>query len=137
MMDMDGMDMGDTGSSTNATSGSPMMSVFQTSMGTSLYSSAWTPNSTGTYAATCIFLIALATIFRALLALRAWQEQRWLDAELDRRFVVVNGKAPLAETLSRDSLAKNMTMVLSENGVEENVLVVRRKGAGAMRGRGG
>jgi copper transporter 1 len=31
---------------------------------------AWTPNSTGQYAGTCIFLIAFATIFRALLAIR-------------------------------------------------------------------
>ncbi|KXX73781.1 Protein P80 [Madurella mycetomatis] len=105
---------------------STMMAVFQTSMATSLYSASWTPGSAGTYAATCIFLIALAAVFRGLLALKWWQEQRWLDRELKRRYVVVNGKGPLAENLSRDSLAKNATMVLSENGVEESVVVVRR-----------
>jgi hypothetical protein len=121
----DAMDM-DHGSSSDGHSAT-MMAVFQTSMATSLYSDRWTPNSTGTYAATCIFLIGLAALFRGLLAFKSWQEQRWLDKELDRRYVVVNGQAPLAQTLSRDSLAKNATMVLSENGVEENVLVVRRK----------
>ncbi|GAB1312236.1 Copper transport protein [Madurella fahalii] len=105
---------------------STMMAVFQTSMATSLYSASWTPASAGAYAATCIFLIALAAVFRGLLALKSWLERRWLDRELKRRYVVVNGKGPLAENLSRDSLAKNATMVLSENGVEENVVVVRR-----------
>jgi len=47
-----------------------------------------------------------------------------MDRERNRRYVVVNGKAPLAETLSRDEKAKPMTMVLSANGVEENVIVV-------------
>lgn len=112
---------------------STMMAVFQTSMATSLYSASWTPASAGTYAATCIFLIVLAAAFRGLLALKSWQEQRWLDRELKRRYVVVNGKSPLAENLSRDSLAKNATMVLSENGVEESVVVVRRPSAAHAR----
>ncbi|KAL2161281.1 hypothetical protein VTH06DRAFT_8501 [Thermothelomyces fergusii] len=103
--------------------------VFQNSMTAPLFSAAWTPGSTGAYAGTCIFLIALAALLRGLVALRSWQERRWLDAELGRRYVVVNGKAPLAERLSRDSLAKNMTMVLSENGVEENVVVVHNRAA--------
>lgn len=30
----------------------------------------WTPNTTGQYAGTCIFLIAFAAVFRALLAIR-------------------------------------------------------------------
>ena len=117
--------------STSSSHSSSMMAVFQTSISTSLYSTRWTPTTTGTYAATCIFLILLATLFRALLALKSWQEQRWLDRELARRYVVVNGKAPLAETLSRDSLAKNMTMVLGANGVEENVVVVKNRAAHA------
>ncbi|KAK4117465.1 hypothetical protein N656DRAFT_786207 [Canariomyces notabilis] len=119
----------DSGSSAHS---STMMSVFQTSMSTALYSSSWTPTTVGTYAGTCIFLISLATVFRGLLALKAWQEHRWLDAELQRRYVVVNGKAPLAEALSRDSLAKQAHLVLSENGVEENVLVVRNRPAAAF-----
>lgn len=102
-----------------------MMAVFQTNIGTSLYSTAWTPNSAGTYAATCLFLIALGIIFRGLLAFKAMQEQRWLDKELARRYVVVNGKLPVSEQVSTDSLAKRMT--LTENGVEEDVIVVKKK----------
>ncbi|KAK4231058.1 Ctr copper transporter family-domain-containing protein [Podospora fimiseda] len=104
--------------------GGHMMSVFQTSMATSLFSEKWTPTTAGAYAGTCIFLIVLAIIFRALLAAKAWQEQRWLDKELNRRFIVVNGKAPLAQNLSENSLAK--TAVLTENGLDENVMVVKR-----------
>lgn len=119
MSSMDGMD------GTTSTSMSMMMAVFQTNIATPLYSEAWTPSSTGAYAGTCIFLIVLAVILRALIAVKAIQEQRWLDAELKRRYVVVNGKLPLSEQVSRDSLAKRM--VLTENGVEEEVMVVGKK----------
>lgn len=118
---MPGMDTGDSMSSM----GVMMMSVFQTSIVTPLYSMAWTPRNKGTYAATCIFLIALAAVLRGLLALRHYQESRWLDKELNRRYVAVAGKLPLAETISRDSIAKHMT--LTENGVEEDVMVVMKK----------
>ena len=47
-----------------------MTMTFFTSSTTSLYSTSWTPTSTGQYAGTCIFLIVLAAIFRALLAAR-------------------------------------------------------------------
>ena len=39
-----------------------MMMTFFTSTKTPLLSEAWTPHSTGQYAATCVFLIALARI---------------------------------------------------------------------------
>lgn len=120
------MDMG-SGTSSDAASGHGMMAVFQNSMATSLFSEAWTPRTTGTYAATCIFLIAFSAIFRGLLALRNWQENRWIDAEMKRRYVVVAGQGTLAERVSNDSMAKHM--VLSNNGVEENVMVVQRHGA--------
>jgi len=123
-MAMDGMDGMDGGHSAG------MMSVFQTIRATPLYSTAWTPNSTGTYAATCIFLIVLAALLRVLLAAKQWQEIRWLDQEVNRRYVVVNGKGSLAENLSRDSLAKQGNLVLSENGVEENVVVVKKHTSG-------
>lgn len=127
MTGMDGMSMGDSGSSTAGGAPTTMGAGFISSTSSALYSAAWTPSSAGAYAGTCIFLIALAALFRGLLALKVWQEARWLDRELDRRYVVVAGKAPLAETLSRDSLAKGATaMVLGENGVEDNVVVVRR-----------
>lgn len=102
-----------------------MMAVFFNSMDTSLYSTAWTPSSTAGYAGTCIFLVLLAALFRALLAGKSIMEQRWLDQELARRYVAVRGKQPFAETVSQDSMAKDM--VLSANGVEENVRVVERK----------
>ncbi|PNS18804.1 hypothetical protein CAC42_5343 [Sphaceloma murrayae] len=50
---------------------SDMMMTFFTSTSTALYSEDWTPNSTGQYAGTCIFLIALCILFRALVAIRA------------------------------------------------------------------
>ncbi|KAK3330999.1 Ctr copper transporter [Apodospora peruviana] len=117
--DDSGMDMGSPDA--------PSHMIFMNTMVTPLYSAGWTPNSTGTYAATCIFLIILGVIFRGLLALKAWQENKWLDAELNRRYVVVSGKPPLAENISRDSLSKK-NLVLSENGVEENVMVVQKHG---------
>jgi Ctr copper transporter family len=116
----------DMGSGMSSSSNMTMMAViFQNVMSTPLYSTGWTPSSTGAYAGTCIFLILLASVFRGLIALKSWQENRWVDAELNRRYVVVNGKPPLAERLSRDSLSKSM--VLSENGVEENVMVVKKR----------
>jgi hypothetical protein len=120
---MSGMDM--SGSSGSGNMSSMMMSVFQTKIATSLYSTSWTPSTTGAYAGTCVFLIVLAVAFRGLLAAKSYAESRWLDAELRRRYVVVAGRQPLKETLSRDSLAK--TMVLSENGIEEDVVVVGRR----------
>lgn len=47
-----------------------MKMVFFSSSTTPLFSSAWTPDSPGKYAGTCIFLIIFAAIFRALLAVR-------------------------------------------------------------------
>ncbi|KAI8627994.1 Ctr copper transporter [Xylariaceae sp. FL1651] len=48
-----------------------MAMVFFQSMVTPLYSLAWTPNSTHAYAGTCIFLLVLAVIHRALIAFRS------------------------------------------------------------------
>merc|ERR1711964_597140 len=88
----------------------------------------WTPNSPGAYAGTCIFLVLLAVIFRSLLAVKAWKERAWLDAEFNRRYVTVAGKLPKSERISQDSDSKRM--VLSENGVEEDVMVVKKRGMG-------
>ena len=125
-MDM-GMDMGtgDHASGGGGGGGMHMMAVFQNNMATALYSSAWTPSTGGAYAGTVLFLIALAVILRALMAAKALAEARWLDRELRRRYVVVAGKQPLSEQVSRESLAKKMT--LTENGVEEDVVVVQKK----------
>ncbi|KAH8171819.1 ctr copper transporter family protein [Sarocladium implicatum] len=103
-----------------------MHMFFQTDENTPLFASAWTPNSAGTYAATCIFLIVLAALARGLIAYRSIQEARWLDRDASRRYVsTAQGRTPLAERISQDRDAKSMT--LSENGMEENVFVVERK----------
>ncbi|KAF4449313.1 hypothetical protein F53441_7385 [Fusarium austroafricanum] len=131
--EMPGMDMSDGSSSSTSSahaSSSIMAMVFQTETRTPLYANSWTPANAGTYAGTCIFLVVLAIIARVLVAFKAVQEARWLDREAARRYVAVNGKIPLAEQIASDPNARRMT--LSENGVEETVVVVERKRA-AMR----
>jgi hypothetical protein len=105
-----------------------MSTTFFTSNMTPLYSSSWAPTSTSAYAGTCIFLILLATLFRGLLALKGWKETAWLDAEFNRRYVVVAGKPSKAEKISQDSDSKRM--ILTENGIEEEVIVVKKRSSG-------
>jgi copper transporter 1 len=58
-------------STTTALMGMDSMAMtFFTSTSTPLYSSSWTPYSTAQYFGTCVFLIAFATAFRGLLAIR-------------------------------------------------------------------
>lgn len=102
-----------------------MPMTFFTSKTTPLYSKQWTPDTTGQYAGTCIFLIFLATIFRGLLAFKAVKENAWFDAEFNRRYVKVAGKPTKSESISKDSDSKRM--VLTENGVEEDVMVVKKR----------
>ncbi|RSL46370.1 hypothetical protein CEP53_010343 [Fusarium sp. AF-6] len=126
--DMSNMDA-DSSSSSHSSHGSSsiMAMVFQTERQTPLYSDDWTPSSAGAYAGTCIFLVVLAIIARCLIAFKAVQEARWLDREAARRYVAVNGKLPLAEQIASGPDARRMT--LTENGVEETVVVVERKRA--------
>lgn len=105
-------------------SASMMKMVFYTAANTPLYSSDWQPKSTGSYAGTCIFLIVLASIFRGLLAGKHVLEQRWMDKQLNRRYVSVRGQPTEAERISSDSEAKDM-ILKSQRGVEEHVKVVR------------
>jgi hypothetical protein len=107
---------------------SDMSMTFFTSSVTPLYSAMWTPASAGQYAGTCIFLIILAVVFRALLALKAWKEAAWLDAEFNRRYVNVVDKLPKSERIAQDSDTKRM--ILTENGVEEDVMVVKKRSHG-------
>ncbi|KAL3418480.1 low affinity copper transporter [Phlyctema vagabunda] len=71
-----GMSMASSTSPSMSTSSDTMMGMdsmamtFFTSSTTPLYSMAWTPSTDGQYAGTCIFLIAFAAVFRALLAVR-------------------------------------------------------------------
>ncbi|CAF9908677.1 MAG: hypothetical protein ALECFALPRED_004891 [Alectoria fallacina] len=69
-----------------------MMVTLFTSTSTSLYSTRWTPSTTGQYAGTCIFIIILGAIFRGLFSYRAMQEHRWRGVELKRRHILVSGK---------------------------------------------
>lgn len=130
-----GMDMSSSSSmnmTTNSTASTSMsmetmvmMVAFQNTMTSTLYVESWTPNSIGTYAASCIFLIGLAAILRGLFAVKAVMETRWLDQELKRRYIVVNGRQSMQEQLSEDNLKQNM--MLSANGVEEQVMVVQKR----------
>ncbi|CAD6445585.1 c7626867-1afd-4f08-8bbf-a579a83a8a6a [Sclerotinia trifoliorum] len=127
-MQMD-MGMGMTNSTSTSTMDMSMMSMtFFISKTTALYSNMWTPSTDAGYAGTCIFLILLATLFRGLLAVKAWKESAWLAEDTNRRYVTVAGKGPKSERVSLDSDSKNM--VLSENGVEENVMVVKTRSMG-------
>jgi hypothetical protein len=103
---------------------SMMSMVFYTSQSTPLYSSAWAPSTTGQYAGTCIFLVIFAIIFRVLLALKARQEANWLDAELNRRYISVAGRLPPSERPPQGQERKKV--IVTEGGIEEEVLVVRR-----------
>ncbi|KAL8773492.1 MAG: hypothetical protein Q9209_001596 [Squamulea sp. 1 TL-2023] len=102
-----------------------MRMTFFDSITTSLFSSAWTPGSRGAYAGTCIFLIVFAAIFRLLLAGKHLLELRWLDIESKRRYVTVRGMPTETERINLDIGSKNATLI-SEQGVEENVKVIRR-----------
>lgn len=129
-MDMSGdssHSMGD--SSSSSMSGMSMSMVFTTDHSTPLYSSAWTPSSTGAYAGTCIFLIVLAVISRMLLAYRGHLERKWHDNAVKRRYVVVAGESAAERQLSNGS-EKSEDAVLTTRGMDESVRVVQqgRKG---------
>ncbi|KAH8677047.1 Ctr copper transporter family-domain-containing protein [Ilyonectria robusta] len=125
MTDMDSDSSSSNSSSDSHSTASMMTMIFQTQRETPLYASSWTPSSAGAYAGTCIFLVVLTIIGRLVLAFKAVQEARWLDREAARRYVTVNGKIPLAEQISVNPDARQMT--LSANGAEETVMVVERK----------
>lgn len=101
-----------------------MKMVFYTANNTPLYSSDWQPHGTGPYAGTCIFLIILAVLFRGLMAGRHLLEHRWMDQQLNRRYVAVRGVPTEAERIRTESEGKNM-ILRSERGVEEHVRVVK------------
>ncbi|KAI9372276.1 Ctr copper transporter [Aspergillus egyptiacus] len=103
----------------------PMAMVFTNSHHMPLLSSHWTPSSNGAYAGTCIFLIILSIIARCLVAFKSYMEQRWLNAHLKRRYVVVAGTPSEAERIDTEPDAKTGTLVTAQ-GVEESVRVVYR-----------
>ncbi|KXT12983.1 hypothetical protein AC579_3172 [Pseudocercospora musae] len=112
------MDMG------SATSSSMSMSmVFTTDHSTPLYSSAWTPSTTGGYAGTCIFLIALGIISRLLQAYRHVLEMRWHDKAVKRRYVKVASESA-SERQVDPSMEKSDEAVLTTRGMDESVRVL-------------
>ena len=104
---------------------SMMQMVFFTSTSTPLYSMTWAPMATGAYAGTCIFLIILAVIFRALFVAKSLLEQRWADKELHRRQIIVRGQSSDSERSANSFESKTGTLIV-EKGIEEQVKVVRR-----------
>jgi copper transporter 1 len=110
-MDMGGMPMS-----------SGMAMGFFTSTNTPLYSASWTPSSAGAYAGTCIFLIILSILFRAIFTAKAYLELKAVKSALKRRYVVVAGEKAVVDKVTDD--ANSMTGILTTNGVEEHVRVV-------------
>jgi hypothetical protein len=64
--------------------------IFTTSISTPLYTSQWTPTTAEGYAGTCVFLITLAVISRALSVWRHFLEIRWHDKAIERRYVTIS-----------------------------------------------
>lgn len=62
-----------------------MMNTFFASTSTPLFSTKWTPSTTGKYAGTCIFIITLAFFFRGLFSYRAIRERINHDIELKKK----------------------------------------------------
>ncbi|KAJ5166226.1 Ctr copper transporter [Penicillium canariense] len=124
--DMSTMDM--SGSSSSSMT---MTMVFTNTHDKPLFSSAWTPSSSGTYAGTCIFLIVLAIIGRCLIAFKATMERHWLATHLNRRYVAIAGKTSEAGRIDVDPDAKTASLITAQ-GVEENVKVVRNISTGPI-----
>jgi len=119
------MDMGtETTTEAPSLSASLMEMVFFTSNMTPLYSATWSPSGSGSYVGTCLFLIFLATSWRALAALKHIMEQRWLDVERCRRVAVVRGQPSESEAILSGPKA-NEGILITERGSQESVRIVR------------
>lgn len=109
-----------------------MSMVFTNDHSTPLFSSQWTPTSTGSYAGTCIFLIVLAIISRLLQAYRHVLEVKWHDKAVKRRYVVLAGET--AEQRERQmglgDAEKTEEGTLTARGLEERVRVMRTSRTG-------
>lgn len=107
-----------------------MSVVFTTGHSTPLYSSAWTPTTTGSYAGTCIFLVFLAVFSRLLFAWRRKLELEWHDRGVKRKYVVLMGENAALERQSRP-LEKPEEGTLTTRGVDESVHVLRASRPGS------
>lgn len=79
-----------------------MPTTFFTSTSTSLYITAWTPKTDSQYALTCLFLVSLCIVFRALLAARCnlTKISAWIRPR-------------------KDETAEHTSCCVEENGVEK------------------
>jgi copper transporter 1 len=116
MEGMEGMNMGSTSSH------SGMAMAFFTATNTPLFSESWTPSTAGQYAGTCIFLIFLAILLRAIFTAKTFLEINAVKTALKRRYVVVAGEKTALENAADDSAST--TGILTSNGVQENVRIV-------------
>lgn len=107
-----------------------MSMVFTTDHSTPLYSSQWTPTSTGSYAGTCIFLIVLAIISRLLQAYRHVLEVKWHDKAVQRRYIVLAGDSPEQRERQAVNSEKHEEATLTARGVDERVKVLRTSRTG-------
>ncbi|KAF2655814.1 Ctr copper transporter-like protein [Lophiostoma macrostomum CBS 122681] len=117
MSSMEGM------SSASITSSNMMSMTFFTATNTPLYAKSWTPLSAGAYAGTCIFLIILAIILRAVLTIKSYLEARAIQSAMKRRYLVIESENNMAAKLESD--ANSSTGILTTNGVAENVRIVQ------------
>lgn len=105
-----------------------MKMYFTTSTTTPLWSSRWAPSSVGQYAGTCVFLIIFAVISRFIGAARQSLEQRWHDAAMNRRYIIVadkdGGEGQMKSTRPKES---DGTGVLTARGVDETVRIIQAK----------
>ncbi|KAB8337009.1 hypothetical protein FH972_021313 [Carpinus fangiana] len=121
---MSGMDQSSMDSSMTMDM-SQMRMIFFESWSTPLYSAAWTPSTVGQYAGTCIFLIILAFIMRALIAAKAVFEVKARARAFRRRYIVTPGPERPSSASSNDSETKT-TATLTAKGLTEHVRIVER-----------
>ncbi len=107
--------------------GTSMSMVFTTDHSTPLYSSQWTPDSTGSYAGTCIFVAVLAIISRLLQAHRHLIEVKWHDKAINRRYIVLahDSTHPAEKAMSFNEPDKSDEALLTMRGSDERVRVLR------------
>ncbi|KAF9738230.1 hypothetical protein PMIN06_001768 [Paraphaeosphaeria minitans] len=120
--DMSSMDMVMDGASSGSSMSMGMSMYFFTSTTTPLYSEAWTPASAGAYAGTCIFLIILAILLRALFTAKTFLEYSALQSAMKRRYVVTADQQTATDKAFNE--ANSMTGILTTNGLQENVRIV-------------
>ncbi len=57
-------------------------------------------------------------------------EEKWLDEEVNRRYVAVAGRGLMADRIRNGDVEGDAkSLVISENGIEEEVVIVRKRGA--------